>query len=152
MQTEKDSKVADDTEKPSGKMTIWAGSLQGQVTAMDMYVVPVPVGEECTHCKEIIRSDQKGMTNAENNPTHRECIVRGFQGSIGYIRGAIPDDGKSDTDGDPPGFTTREIAIATYFFLIGLADAEQVILDEIAFVTEQENSITGQASRPTMVN
>ncbi len=80
---------------------------------------PVPVGEPCAWCEELIAEGDSGiiMWHASTErggwrAYHKECSGRQILGSVGHQRGLCTCDGGPGTMEDPPGLTKREAARA----------------------------------------
>lgn len=81
--------------------------------------VPVPLGEECFHCHDIIVEGDRGQRMPYGNNggvrivnTHRECMLRQVMGPLAHLEHRCRCYG--GTDHDTPGFTARQEAIAVW--------------------------------------
>jgi hypothetical protein len=81
--------------------------------------VPVPVGEECSWCDELIDDNDEGVfiphvgeVSTEDRPLHIECFIRSIAGSVGHQLQMCNCFG-GDYE-DPPGLSVREAAKAAF--------------------------------------
>ena len=82
-----------------------------------MPYVDTPIGQKCLHCEEVIVQGEEGEIMLDGRPIHRECLVRSVMGSVGHQKKTCSCYGGSE--GDPPGLTKREAAIAAAAFFQG---------------------------------
>ena len=91
----------------------WFGKIKWGRICDSLEHVPIPVGEFCFHCAEVIEEEDSGQImpcEGILRPVHRECLLRMIVGSVGHQRHRCPCfDGNEE---DPEGMTKREAAIA----------------------------------------
>ena len=92
----------------------WFGESWGAPVNDDCEQVPIPVGELCANCDELIEADGQGvmlyhltMDDAGYRPYHYECHMRTVLGSLGHQLGVCSCPGNPGTMDDPPGVSRR---------------------------------------------
>jgi hypothetical protein len=85
----------------------------------DLESIPVPVGELCFHCEEVIAEGERGFSSMYMGERgsrriyfHRDCFLRGISGSVAHIQHKCSCYVPGASEGDPPGMTKREAARA----------------------------------------
>lgn len=75
--------------------------------------VPTPVGELCTFCNEAIADGDTGTRTPTNiGVVHYECTLRMAIGSVAHLERRCSCFIPGSEEGDPPGMTLREGALA----------------------------------------
>jgi len=73
-------------------------------------IVPVPVGEICTHCAEAIAEEEPGFRYANGPVAHYECFMRMSVGSLAHIEKRCSCFVPGAECTDPPEMARREAA------------------------------------------
>jgi hypothetical protein len=81
--------------------------------------VPVPVGEPCSYCDEMIEAAESGFSQllidergSRRIYLHRACFLRCIYGSVAHIHKQCSCYVPGATEGDPPEMTKRQAAVA----------------------------------------
>lgn len=70
------------------------------------------MSEQCPWCVEPIAPNDNIHRMASGQPWHMECFARSVLGSVAHLRRRCDCYIPGSTEGDPPGLTTREAALA----------------------------------------
>jgi hypothetical protein len=90
----------------------WFGYSWGAPINRDCPQVPVPVGEHCLWCAEVILADETGVIYSNGPAAHIECFLRQTFGSVGHQLGLCSCPGNAGIMDDPPGLSRRQAALA----------------------------------------
>ena len=77
----------------------------------DALKMPVPVGQQCSHCQEAIAEEDSGTWYANGPVVHIECWLRVGLGGINHLAGRCTCHGGTEPP-DPPELSRREAALA----------------------------------------
>jgi hypothetical protein len=74
--------------------------------------VPIPVGQACFHCTELITEQDDGFQDYVGHPFHRNCFLRLICGSVAHIERRCSCFVPGSECHDPEGMTLRQAADA----------------------------------------